>query len=106
MNAQSQAQRRYSDAAAPTRTYKQVEYEALARITHRMQVAERNGQTGFSDLVQALHDNRRLWNVFATEVSDAANPLPQDLKARLFYLAEFIRLHSSKVLTREESQNP
>ena len=35
----------------------------------------------------------------AADVADRANGLPQDLRARIFYLAEFTDQHSSKVLS-------
>ncbi len=103
MNAMMKAQRAYSTAAAPTRTAKDVEYDALARITHKIRSSALKGPESYGTLVRALHDNRKLWDIFATEVSDANNPLPSDLKARLFYLAEFTRHHTSRVLAKQET---
>ena len=101
MNALSQARQAYAASAAPTRSARSVEYETLARITHRMRRAAQQGQVGFADLAAALHDNRRLWGIFAAEVADADNPLPRDLRARLFYLAEFTLHHTPLVLSGE-----
>ena len=106
MNALSQAQRAYSAVSAPTRTARSTEYEAVARITHQMQSADAKGSAGFAALVEALHANKKLWRIFAIDVADAANPLPKDLKARIFYLAEFTQQHTSKVLARRESVAP
>ncbi|MHA6264168.1 flagellar biosynthesis regulator FlaF [Arenibacterium sp. CAU 1754] len=106
MNALSQAQRAYSAVSAPTRTARSTEYEAVARITHQMQSADAKGSAGFTALVEALHANKKLWRIFAIDVADAANPLPKDLKARIFYLAEFTQQHTSKVLARRESVAP
>jgi len=106
VNALSQAQRAYSDASTPTRTDKRVEYEAVARITHRLRTAAQQGPGGFAALVEALHDNRKLWNIFAVDVADTANPLPKELRARLFYLAEFTIQHTSKVLAQKATVTP
>lgn len=106
MNAQSQAQRAYAAASAPTRTSKGIEYDVVARITHRLSTAQTQGSAGFPALVSALHDNKKLWTIFAIDVADSANPLPKDLKARLFYLAEFTRQHTSKVLNRTDDVTP
>lgn len=106
MNALSQARRAYADGAAPTRSARCVEYEALARITRRIRSAAGSGPAGFADLAAALHDNRRLWGIFATEVADRANPLPEDLKARLFYLAEFTLHHTPLVLSGQAEAAP
>lgn len=106
MNAHSQAQRAYSATAAPTRTARGVEYEAMARVTHRLRGAARNGGSGFGALAAALHDNRRLWCLFAADVAQSANLLPADLRARIFYLAEFTQQHSRKVLAGEGGVDP
>lgn len=106
MNAFSMAQRAYAAGAAPTRTPRGTEYEAVARITRRLRTSGQSGRGGFAALAEALHDNNRLWTVFASEAADRANPLPADLKARIFYLAEFVRLHSRKVLAGEAGVDP
>jgi flagellar protein FlaF len=106
VNALSQAQRAYSAASTPTRTPRGTEYEAVAQITHRIRSADARGAEGFSDLAAALHENRKLWNIFAIDVAEPSNPLPKELKARLFYLAEFTNHHTGKVLARTDSVEP
>lgn len=106
MQAISQARRAYSSAAAPTRTTRGTEYEVLARITHRMKSSAAQGRSGFPALAEALHDNKKLWHIFAIDVADKDNALPEELRARLFYLAEFTELHTSKVLARKASVEP
>jgi flagellar protein FlaF len=106
VNAISQARRAYSASAAPTRSARSIEYETLARITHRLQRAAQQGPMAFADLAAALHDNRRLWGIFAAEVADRDNPLPEDLKARIFYLAEFTLHHTPLVLSGKSGVDP
>ena len=106
MNAFSRAQGAYSKVAAPTRTTRDIEYEALARITRSIQAAAKKGRGGFPELAAALHKNRKLWNIFALEVADPQNPLDKTLRARIFYLAEFTRLHTSEVLARKAGVEP
>jgi len=60
--------------------------------------AASKGRLGFNALASAIHDNRRLWTLLATDVADAANPLPKHLKAQIIYLAQFTLHHSAKVL--------
>ena len=78
-----------------------MEYEAFARVTRHLKRSADLGAAGFADLARALHENRRLWTMLALHVADPANGLPQDLRARLFYLAEFSNLMAGKVLRRE-----
>ena len=92
---------RYSPAL---KTPRDVEYDTLARITGRLQSAlpHRPGQTG-PDLVATLNRNRELWTVFATDLAHPDNGLPVDLRARLFYLAQFTVRHTASVLAGSAS---
>ena len=87
----------YGAGATPVRTPRGMEYEAFARVTRRLRAAgAKDG--GFADLVRALHENRRLWTMVALLVSDPANRLPPDLRAKLFYLAEYSLQETTRVL--------
>ncbi|MHA6327111.1 flagellar biosynthesis regulator FlaF [Roseivivax sp. CAU 1753] len=57
-------------------------------------------------MVQALSDNRRLWTALAADVSAGGNALPDELRARIFFLAEFTETHSRKVLRGRASVLP
>lgn len=88
----------YAAPAAPVRTPRAVEYDLFARFTQRLATAAQAGGEGFSGLAGALNDNLRLWTAIAADVADPGNELPRDLRARLFYLSEFTRAHTSRVL--------
>lgn len=106
MNAISQAQRAYSSASAPIRTTRGTEYEAIARITYQLKAAAAKGPDGFGALVDAMQSNNKLWQIFAVDVADKDNQFPKELKAQIFYLAEFTRHHTSKVLARKANVAP
>jgi flagellar protein FlaF len=106
VNATLKAQQAYRHDAQAIRTDRSVEYDAIARITHALKTAAQADKTQFSELATAIHDNRRLWTILATDVADAHNALPDTLRARILYLAEFTRHHSSKVLTDGASAMP
>lgn len=91
----------YTTNSAPIRTPRGTEYEAFARVTHRIKSAAEKGRAAFPELVAALHANRQLWTMLAADVAEDGNGLPESLRARVFYLAEFTVLHSSKVLRGE-----
>ncbi len=101
MNALHMAKTAYTTNSAPIRTPRGTEYEAFARVTHRIKSAAEKGGTAFPELVAALHANRQLWTMLAADVAEDGNGLPESLRARVFYLAEFTVLHSSKVLRGE-----
>lgn len=97
MTPHAQAAAAYARPGAPTRTDRATEYAAFAAITARLRASARP-ETPFADLARALHDNRALWSTLAADVAGDGNGLPAELRARLFYLAEFTAQHSRKVL--------
>lgn len=105
MVSQNLAQKAYAQTAT-IRSPRTVEYEAFAKITHQLKTAAQQGKSGFAMLASALHENRKLWTLLATNVADPDNALPESLRAQLFYLAEFTHQHSAKVLTGKERVRP
>ncbi|WP_299672783.1 flagellar biosynthesis regulator FlaF [uncultured Roseobacter sp.] len=104
MNAYAQAQSAYAPAAAPTRTARSAEYEVIARISHRLKKAIKNDD--FPALAEALYENNKLWTALAIDVADENNLLPDELRARIIYLADFTRIHTQKVLRKQDSAIP
>lgn len=106
MKSQQLAESAYAATNAPVRSARRMEYEVIARITHRLKDAARHGNAGFPALVKALHDNRALWTTLAADVSDSQNGLPEELRARILFLSEFTQRHSSLVLNDKASIAP
>ena len=107
MTATIMAQRAYGAAARPLRTARGTEYELFAEITAALAVAGRQPAQDedyeakgrrFTALVDAVYRNRRLWTALAGDVASKENALPSQLRAQLFYLAEFTESHSRAVL--------
>ncbi|KIN65915.1 putative flagellar protein FlaF [Sulfitobacter noctilucae] len=101
MNASLRAQHAYAPTSAPIRSARSIEYDVIARITFRLKRAIESDK--FGDIVEALHENRDLWRALAVDVADPDNQLPKDLRARIFYLAKFTDIHTSKVIRREDN---
>ncbi|PQO22871.1 flagellar biosynthesis regulator FlhF [Rhodobacteraceae bacterium WD3A24] len=91
----------YAAPDSPTRTPRNVEYDLFARTTHRLSKAAGASGRDFPALARALHANRRLWITLAADVASDGNRLPRQLRAQLFYLAEFVEAHSRKILAGE-----
>ena len=107
MQAMSLARKGYAARTAPTITARRLEFDALARVTHRLdQAASRTDAGHFAELAAALLDNRRLWTLFAIDVARPENQLTAELKAQIFYLSEFTTQHSSAVLQRTADVAP
>lgn len=104
MNAFAQAQRAYAPPQAPTKSARSAEYDVIARISYRMKRAIQ--QDDFVALVEALQENNDLWMALAIDVADPENPLPDELRAKIIYLAEFSRQHSHKVMQKLDTAIP
>ncbi len=106
MNAALDARNAYRATQSSTRSSKETEYDVLGKLTQRMIATTKQGKLGFAALADALHDNRRLWSTFAVDLANENNPLPKELKEQLFYLSEFTRQHTSKVLSGKANVAP
>lgn len=106
MNALQMAKTAYESSKAPIRSTRGTEYDAFALITRRLATASAAGLAGFRDLAEAVHQNRRLWTILAADVASGGNGLPNELRARIFYLAQFTSEHSRKVLNGNADTQP
>lgn len=90
------AKRAYAPNRNGTRTTKSSEFEVIAHISHRLKRAILSNDK--TDLIKALYDNRILWNTLAADVCSPENGLDKELRARIFYLSEFVTKHSRLVI--------
>ncbi|WP_261385785.1 flagellar biosynthesis regulator FlaF [Tateyamaria omphalii] len=102
----SQALKGYAEHATSTKSGRRSEYDVVAKVTQQLRDSAVNSKTNFAAFADALHMNRRLWTALVVDVSDEANPLPNELKARIIYLAEFTRHHTTRVLRQKASVLP
>lgn len=101
MNVIDQARQAYAPTQVSIRTERAVEAQLFSQVTSRLRKAASTDPKNFPKLVEALHENRRMWITLATGVADKENALPDALRAQLFYLAEFTEHHSRLVLNRK-----
>ncbi len=106
MNAMQMAKTAYTSTEATIKTPRSIEYDAFARVTHRLKTTYSLRTSQFSHFAEALHTNRKLWTALAADVAEPNNGLPKPLRAQIFYLAEFTKTHSRKVLKGEEGIEP
>jgi flagellar protein FlaF len=106
VNAHSLAQNAYAQSASSTRTLRDTEYRIIARVSHRLKSAAEASPQDFPALAAALNDNRRLWDTLAIDVANPQNQLPKDLRARIFFLAQFVNKHTAMALSRKAEVGP
>lgn len=97
MNAIDMARMAYAGGNAPVKTERRSEYDVIAKVTQNLKEAADSDK--FPDLARALHDNRRLWTIFAVDLVDDDNGLPEEIRARLLYLAEYTLRTTSSILS-------
>lgn len=98
MNVIEQARQAYAPTQMAIRSDRAIEAQLLSQVTARLRRSMTENGVNFPALARAIYDNRRIWATLAISVADQDNRLPDDLRAKLFYLAEFTEHHSAKVL--------
>ena len=91
----------YANSTKTTGSPRGVEYQVFARITRDLTNAKNLPKSEFPKLAAAIHDNIRLWTIIGTDVAQDGNALSPELRSKLFYLFQFTRSHSNKVLHGE-----
>ncbi|MGH1576807.1 flagellar biosynthesis regulator FlaF [Planktotalea sp.] len=91
------AARRYSSLGEHTRNAKDLEYDLILGVTRELSKQD----SDFPSRVKILNKNERLWIGIATQVADQNNQLEPALRARLFYMAEFVIQQTGKILSGE-----
>ena len=98
------AENAYAYSAQHTSTPRGIEYKLFARVTRDLEAMKREKKSTpdrIAKLAKALNDNERLWKALAVDVAMEGNGLPAELRSKIFYLFEFTRQHSRKVLQGE-----
>lgn len=98
MNAQAFSRTGYGRPEIPIRSNRQIEYDLFARVTGRLTQANRDRDGDFPAFARALQENLELWQTLASDVALPGNGLPQQLRARLYYLYQFTAQHTRKIL--------
>ena len=89
-----QAYQRVNQQAEPPRA---TEYRAFAESTRGLIAANEN-RSDMPFVIEALHKNRRLWTILATDCAQPTNELPESLRAGIISLSIFVDKHTSAVI--------
>lgn len=106
MNIIDQARNAYGAKTSGLRDGRSTEHQLFSEVTTRLRRAADRLPSGFPDFAEAVHANRAVWTHLAAQVADDDNALSEDLRARIFYLAEFTNFHSRKLLKGEADVAP
>lgn len=92
--------------AAATKSAKDSEIEIILETTRRLRRANDTRNRDFPNFAAALQDNRKLWTILASDVASSGNGLPEDLRARIFFLGEFTQAFTRRALQDTLSADP
>lgn len=106
MNVIEQARQAYAPTQMVARDDRSTEAQLISQITARLRKASIDARPNFPALVSALHQNRRMWTTMAAGVADSDNALPSQLRAQIFYLAEFTEQHSQLIIRGQADVAP
>lgn len=106
MNIIDLAQRAYAPKTATLRTGKSMEHQLFRDVTRTLRETANKLPANYPAFAEAIHANRAVWTHLAAQVADDDNALSRDLRARIFYLAEFTTFHSRKILKGEAEVGP
>lgn len=93
----------YARHGAQTSDPRDLEYDVILGVTRNLREAIDGASSSYPAFVKALRDNERLWIEIGTQVAAPDNKLPKNLRARLFYIAEFVGKHTASVLSEGTS---
>ena len=91
----------YQKTQRSTETPSQTEYRVFAKVTRALIEAKGLPHTD-QRLHNALHDNRRLWSVLATDCAVEGNQQPNALRAQIISLSIWVGKYSSLVARGQE----
>ncbi len=103
MTASALAKNAYHESARTTASPRAVERQLLSRLTTALTVAENKRDQDHPGYIRALSKNLEFWTVIAADVASEGNQLPTDLRANLFYLFEFTRHHTNKLIGGDDA---
>jgi len=96
----------YQRAATRSENPRETEYRVFAAVTANLVKAKERGHADVGALAQAIHDNRRLWSLFALDCAQPGNALPGPTRAQIISLALFVDRQCRKVLREGADIDP
>ncbi|MFN4183314.1 MAG: flagellar biosynthesis regulator FlaF [Hyphomonas sp.] len=99
---QALAYKAYGQVTQRTATGRALEFAVFEQVTRDLQSVLDDGGANPGAWGDAIYRNLQLWTIIATDLLSPENALPNETKAGLITLSEFIRRTSLKVLAGSE----
>lgn len=99
---QSLAFKAYGQVTQRTATDKGIELALFEQITQALEVVQADKGANPGEWGDAIYRNMQLWSLIAADLLTPENALPNETKAGLISLSEFVRRTSMKILAGAE----
>lgn len=97
LNVPNGAAAAYGTVIRTTETPRDIEYRVFEKVTSALDQAQ-GTEVHFTKRIQAVHDNRVLWQTLACDLADDNNAFPAELRARLVSLAIWVTRDSARAM--------
>lgn len=97
------ARNAYQQSTKTTASPRSVERQLLTRLTSALIAADKARDSDKMGLARALGKNLEFWTTIAADVASESNNLPAELRAQLFYLYEFTRHTTNKIINGDDT---
>lgn len=77
---------------------REIEYKAFAKVTRALKLSAEDKSSDIGTRAKALHDNRHLWTILASDLAGENNKLGANLRADLLSLAAYSINQSSRAI--------
>lgn len=90
----------YQTQSKETLTPRTVEYRVFGQVISRLHKSI-DHPDDIIVLEEALNSNILLWNALAADVMEDSNPLPEQLRGQIVYLAQYMQHHTALIRKKE-----
>lgn len=95
----------YKNVARQTSNPRELEATLLLQAAARLQTIHDGWDEKKSQLDEALLYNRKLWAVFLSEMTDANNPMPKNVRQNVANIGLFVMNHTVTTMTDPQAQH-
>jgi flagellar protein FlaF len=95
----------YRNVARQTSSPRELEANLLLQAAARLQSVQEFWDQKRTQLDEALLYNRRLWSIFLSEMTDAKNPMPQNVRQNVANIGLFVMNHTVTVMKDPRPQH-
>lgn len=96
------AQQAYGTVQKRTASSEELEITIIKQITRELELVVKAEAPQPIDRINAISRNLRMWTIFTADLANKNNQLPDQAKATLISIGEYVRRESMKLLSNDD----